>query len=144
MKRIERKILIAAKKLVQSKDLCAFATIGLDGFPKMRYMGAFVGEKQWVFYLVSLSDSQKMLEIEKNEKAQLIFWSPDFQKVVSLWGTAGVVREQSKRREVYDQTAPLKIYPQFSSDFGVIQFVSLRLEYLNLHIRNDAFKVVLN
>jgi general stress protein 26 len=144
MNKIDKKVLDAARKILQRSDLCAFSTIALDGFPKMRYMGAFIVDEQLSFYLVCLSGAQKVREIHKNEKSQLTFWSRDFQAVVSLWGKASVVREEKKRREVYNKTSPLQLYPKFSRAFGVIRFVPIRLEYLNLRIRNEIFKVDLS
>ncbi len=89
------------------------------------------------FFLISPSNANKMREIQINPQVQLIFSSKDFQRVLTLNGIATVVQDTTLRKSLFEETRPLKIYPIFNDYFGVIHFVPVQAEYLDLNVSNQ-------
>lgn len=140
MTKAGEKILFAARKIIRGSALCSFVTIGLDGAPRSRFIGTFVIDKSRAIHLVCQAGSNKTREIARCAKSQLVFWSRDFQIVVSLSGSARMVWDAGIRRRVYQKTAPLRLFPEFDDSFAVIRFIPQSLEYLNLKFGEQALK----
>jgi hypothetical protein len=67
------------------------------------------------------------------------FSSKDFKRVLTLSGNASVVQDISLRRTLYEEKT-LSMYPIFD-DFGVIHFVPVYTEYLDLNVSNDPIVI---
>ncbi len=142
MNKVLTKVSKIAGLLAKDNRLILLSTIGINGYPRSRYMGAFRIRDTGEFFLVSPSNANKILEIQKNPQVQVIFSSKDFQRVLALSGNAAVVQDISLRQNLFEETKPLKIYPVFNDYFGVIHFVPVQAEYLDLNVSNDP--VVIN
>ena len=105
-------------------------------------MGAFRIRETGEFFLISPSNANKMREIRKNCQVQVIFSGEGFRRVLALSGDAAIVEDFSSRQNLFEETKPLAIYPVFNDDFGVIRFVPVVAEYLDLDVSN--YPVVIN
>ena len=123
--------------LAKDNQPALLSTIGMKGDPRSRYMGAFRIRDTGDIFLISPSNAHKIQEIQKNPQAQVIFSGKDFKRVLTLSGNAVVVKDIAIRQSLFEETKPLKIYPAFNDHFGVIHFVPLQAEYLDLNVSND-------
>lgn len=119
------------------------STLGLDTGPRTRYMGAFLIRESGEIFLISPSTARKMQEIEKDPHVQVIFSDQECHKVLTLTGKAEVVRDNELRRAIYEEKKGLKIYPVFNDYFGVIRFIPLHAEYLDIDVSNDPVVIPL-
>ncbi len=132
-----RVIISKIAKVLSKKDRpVLFSTISLKGAPRSRYIGAFIVRDIGEIYLISPSNTNKMQEVRKNQRAQVIFSSEDCHQVLTLSGKAYVVEDDFLRYKIYEEKKNLKMYPTFSNDFGVIHFVSGHAEYLDIDVSN--------
>ena len=139
MNKVLDKVSRIARLLAQEEQPALLSTIGIDGSPRSRYMGAFRIKEEGEIFLISPSKANKMQEIRRNSLAQVILASKDCQRVLTLSGKAAIVEDMALRRSLFEETKPLRIYPVFDDNFGVIHFVSLRAEYLDLKICNSPY-----
>ena len=130
-----------AKLLAKDSQPILLSTIGLDGCPRSRYIGAFRIRDSAEIFLISMSNANKIKEIRKNSKVQVILSDNDYKRVLTINGNASIVQDIDLRRTLYEETKPLKIYPVFNDNFGVIHFVPVQAEYLNLKVCNDPFVI---
>lgn len=117
------------------------STIGINGAPRSRYVGGFRIRDTGEILLISPSNTNKMLEIQRNPKAQVLLSSKDCRRVLTLSGNASIVQNISLRRAFYEETRPLRMYSTFNDYFGVIHFIPFRAEYLDLNVSNDPFVI---
>jgi general stress protein 26 len=130
-----------ARILVKDAQPLLLSTIGMDGAPRSRYIGAFRIRDTGEIFLISPSKTHKMQEVQRDPRVQVVLASKDMQRVLTLSGSAAVVQDMAVRKGLFEETKPLKIYPVFNDDFGVIHFIPLQAEYLDLNVRNDPFMV---
>lgn len=142
MNKVLTKFVRIARLLAKGDRPLLLSTIGINGAPRSRYIGEFRIRDTGEFFLICLSNSNKIREIRKNPLAQLIFSSKDFQRVLTLSGNAALLEDITLRQELFDEKKPLKLYPVFNDNFGVIHFVPVQAEYLDLNVSNDP--VVIN
>jgi len=136
----QRRLLRVAAQVVSNSRMCLLTTIGLDGYPRSRFMGTFVTGQRWVVFLVCLADSNKISQIRRRRRTQLTFWVDDYHAVVSLSGEAELVKDIKVRRRIYKRTAPLQLFPEFNNTFAVIRFTASYLEYLNPRVSEESVK----
>ncbi|MBF0571230.1 MAG: pyridoxamine 5'-phosphate oxidase family protein [Candidatus Omnitrophica bacterium] len=141
MNKVFAKISKIARWLTKDDQPVLLSTIGLNGGPRSRYMGAFRIRDTGEIFLISPSNANKIREIRQNPQAQLIFSSKDCKRVLTLSGNALIVRDASLRRTLYEETKPLEIYPVFDDSFGLIRFVPVQAEYLDINISNDPVRI---
>ena len=130
------KIFQIAKLLAKDDQPILFSTIGINGGPRSRYMGGFRIRDTGDLFLISMSNANKMQEIQRNPQAQVIFSSKNCKQVLTLSGDASIVQDIFLRRTFYEETKPLKMYPVFNNDFGLIHFVPVQAEYLDINVSN--------
>jgi general stress protein 26 len=126
-----------AKLLAKDDQPALLSTIGINGAPRSRYIGAFSIRDTGEFFLISMSNANKIQEIRKNPRVQVIFSSKDCKRVLTLSGNASIVQDISLRRMIYEGRKPLELYPVFNDDFGVIRFVPVHAEYLDINVSNN-------
>ena len=131
-----------ARLIAKDNQPALLSTIGIKGSPRSRYMGAFRIRDAGDIFLISPSNANKIQEIRRNPQAQVLFFDKNFKRVLTLSGIAAIVEDMTLRRNLFEETKPLKIYPVFNDNFGVIHFVPVRAEYLDLNVSNDP--VVIN
>jgi len=131
------KVVRIARLLAKNGRPVLLSTVGIQGGPRSRYIGAFRIRDTGEFFLISLSKANKIQEIRRNPQAQVILSSRDCKRVLTLSGKASIVQEITLRKNLFEETKPLKIFPVFNDDFGVISFVPLQAEYLDVDVSND-------
>ena len=131
-----------ARLLAKDAKPALLSTIGLNGAPKSRYIGTFKIRDTGEMFFISPSKSRKIQEIQRNSQTQVIFSSQDCKRVLTLSGGASIVEDLVLRRRLYEETKPLKIYPIFNDYFGVIHFMPVYAEYLDINSSDDP--VVIN
>lgn len=132
-----KKVAQIARLLAKDEQPALLSTIGLNGSPRSRYMGAFRIRDTGDFFLISPSNTNKMEEIQRNPQVQVIFSDKGFKRVLTLSGKAGIVKDTALRQELFEEKKPLKLYPVFNDHFGVVHFMPLQAEYLDLNVSND-------
>ena len=141
MNKVSAKVTQIARLLAKDDRVLLLSTIGLNGAPRSRYIGAFRIRDTGEIFLISPSNANKIQEIRKNPQTQVILSSKDCKRVLTLSGNASIVEDISLRQTLYEETKPLKIYPVFSDDFGVICFVAEKMEYLDLNVCDSPFVI---
>ena len=136
----------AAKELV-TKDGAVYvlATVDAENGPQMRYMGALVFEGDFEVLMVSSSTARKVEQIAQNPRAQLLFASEDYKRVATLSGTATMEDSLEKKREVWEKIPACADYHESpeAPDFGLIRFKANVIEYIDLEIGHEPFRVEL-
>ena len=131
-----------ARLLAKEKNVALLSTIGLNGSPRSRFIGAFRIMDTGQVFLITPSDSNKVKEIGQDPNVQVIFASQDCTRVLTLSGKASMLVDVKQRQQLFEETKPIKLYPVFNDYFGVIDFVPLQAEYLDINVSNKT--VVLN
>lgn len=137
MKKVSSNISQVARILFKNNNILLFSTVSLSGGPRSRFMGACVILDNAEFYLISPSNSRKIKEIVNNSLSQVIFFTKDYQQILTLTGVASVVQDFELRKSIYEKNKDLKIYPVFDDFFGVIHFHFVEAEYLNLKLSDS-------
>lgn len=134
----------AVRALVtKDKAVYVLGTVDAKRRPQMRYMGALVFEKNFEILMVSHSQARKVKQIKANPNAQLLFSSPDYKKVATLSGTAAAEESVKKKKEVWRKIPACAAYhdsPE-APDFGLIRFKTREIEYIDLTVRHEPFRV---
>jgi general stress protein 26 len=138
MNKVLEKVSRIARILANNNHVLLLSTIGLSGGPRSRYIGGFSIKDTADLYLISPADTDKIREIQKDSRVQIIFSSKDYRKVLTLNGNAKIVEDESLRRAIYEEKESWGLYPVFNDYFGVIHFVPNQAEYLDLDISNDV------
>ncbi len=142
MNRVLAKVAQIARLLAKDDQPALLSTIGINGGPRSRYIGEFRIRDTGELFLICLSNSNKIQEIQRNPQAQVIFSSKDFKRVLTLSGNAAIVQDITLRQNLFEEKKSLKLYPVFNDNFGVIRFVPVHAEYLDLNVSNNP--VVIN
>jgi len=127
-------IIAAARELITSGRSFVLATVGEDGFPQMRWMGAAYLEELITVYMAAGAESRKMGQIRSEPKSQLMFQSDDYSRVGTLTGSSEVVEDAGTKQKVFAGIAAASQYFSGPDDpnFGVIKFTCRRVEMLGL------------
>lgn len=139
----KNKIKGKAKKLIRSSKAFVLSTV--DGnFPRSRFMGSLVNAGGFRYYMETFALSNKVAQIRKNPRAELLFFENDFSQVVNLLGKARIVDSVKIKERVFNSFPDsAKYFVSFrQKDFGVIEFKAERLEYY-ISEKRQHFKVKL-
>ncbi len=115
-------------------NMHVLATVGADGKPHMRWMGALVEhpEQPWTFFLVCNKESRKMAQIAANNQAQLLFTNQDKWEIASLSGTVEAADCPECRKMMWDSVPAMSRYYSGPDDpkMAIILFKTECLELL--------------
>ncbi len=122
-----------------------FSTVDEEKRPQSRLLGALMMEGNFVVYLETSSDSRKMKQIAKNQRAQLLFFRPGYSEVVTLSGKATIEKSLKTKKIIWDKIPSCRDYyaSYDAPDFGVIKFSTEKIEYLNLKLQLNPFELKL-
>ena len=135
------KISQISRLLAKDKKPVLLSTIGLNGFPRTRYIGAFKIMDTGRIFLITPSDSNKVKEIQQNPRVQVILSDKNCHRVLTLSGNAAMVQDVHLRQRIFEDTKPIKLYPVFNDYFGVIDFSPVLAEYLDINVSNNTFVI---
>ena len=95
-------IIAAAKEVVKLGAPFVFATVDTDGGPRMRWMGGLMLEEPFLIYMAAGAGSRKFDQLAGNPKAQLMFQSPDFSTVATLYGECVALDEAGLKQRIWE------------------------------------------
>jgi general stress protein 26 len=78
-------------------------TIGLDGFPKARWMSTLSAEEFPLFYTLTSPESGKVKEIEANPRVTWMFFNQDLSLVIQMSGRARILRDTPTLKRIWRQ-----------------------------------------
>ena len=139
----KNKIKEKAKKLIRTSKVFIFSTV--DGnFPRSRFMGSLVNAGGFRYYMETFALSNKVAQIKKNPRAELLFFGKGLTEVVNLLGKARIVDSIKIKEHVFNSFPESgKYFVSFKQkDFGVIEFKAETLEYY-ISKSHQHFKVKL-
>jgi general stress protein 26 len=127
-------IIAAAQELCRQGAPFVLATVGEDGGPRMRWMGALYLEEPMTIYMAGGVHQRKMSQIRANPLGQLMFNAPDFGQVVTLFGECAVVNDADVKRKLWETIPQLANYMSGPDDpeFGVVRFDTKKIELLSM------------
>lgn len=125
-------IIAAAQEMCRQGTPFVLATVGEDGGPRMRWMGALYLEEPMTIFMAGGTHARKMGQIRANPLGQLIFNAPDFSKVVTLFGKCSVIEDAAMKHKLWDTIPQLANYMSGPDDpeFGVVRFDATKIELL--------------
>ena len=132
---MEREEIIAATQaMCKAGAPFVFATVGEDGGPRMRWMGGLYLEEPLTIFMAGGAKARKMGQIHRDPLGQLLFQSPDFSTVVTLFGDCTVVDSLEVRQKLWEAIPQLANYMSGPDDpeFGVVRFDTKKIEVLSM------------
>jgi general stress protein 26 len=78
-------------------------TIGLEGFPKARWMSTLSAEEFPLFYTLTGPESHKVKEIEANPRVTWMFFNQDLSLVIQMSGQARILRDTPTLKRIWRQ-----------------------------------------
>ncbi|OHT15298.1 pyridoxamine 5'-phosphate oxidase-like FMN-binding protein [Tritrichomonas foetus] len=126
-------------KLIESAQIVNFSTINSDGFPNMRPMAnlrnptsnphlveIFEGERnRFSTYLTTYKGSQKVKDIENNNKVSLFFIDMKTGGALTVFGTVEMVEDDDFKKRLWNDEWK-RSYPAGADDpnYGVLRFTA--------------------
>ncbi len=142
---MDREATIAvAREVVKPGAPFVFATVDADGGPRMRWMGGLMLEEPFLIYMAAGAGSRKLDQLEGNPKAQLMFQSPDFGTVATLYGECVLLDEAELKQRMWKAMPALARFVSGPDDpsLAVLRFTTRRLEVMKLHETGEKPSVV--
>jgi len=142
---MDREATIAvAREVVKPGAPFVFATVDADGGPRMRWMGDLMLEEPFIIYMAAGAGSRKLGQLAANPKAQLLFQSPDYSTVATLYGECVVVDEAALKQRIWEAIPALVRFVSGPDDpsLAVLRFTTRRLEVMKLHETGEKPSVV--
>lgn len=97
--------MLKIKELADKADICLFAT-NLTELPlSARPMSRQAIDDDGTLWFFSHKDSHKNEHIEKDSRVQLFFSNTSNQEYLSLYGTAEIVKDAAKAKEIWSPIA---------------------------------------
>ena len=96
-------LLDAVDRVLAQSKIAVLATVGPDGYPRMRWMTpAFVRGREGFLYAVTSPQFAKSAEVAGNPRVQWMLQTRRFDEVITLTGTMRVIDNPSVKAEVFE------------------------------------------
>jgi len=89
------------REMIEDIDICMFTTAEPDGTLRSRPMSTQQSESDGDLWYYTLEDTPKVDELESDQRVNLSFASPKKNRYVSVSGTARIVRDRQKIKELW-------------------------------------------
>ncbi|MCC7147020.1 MAG: pyridoxamine 5'-phosphate oxidase family protein [Phycisphaeraceae bacterium] len=100
----DRELLVEAMRIVNHAFLGMLTTVGADGLPRARWMGASsVTGGLTEIYTLTGSKTRKVEEIRRNPHVCWVFSASDYNGIVTLFGQAEVLTAPTVAQSVWDR-----------------------------------------
>lgn len=128
----EQAVLAAARALMVSAHHCALATLREDGQPAVRPMDPFPPDDDLRVWMATNPHTRKAAELARDPRATLHYLDRDSLGYVTLLGTARLVDDEARRRELW-KPEWIEYYPggPGGETFRLLEFVPRRVEVVS-------------
>jgi general stress protein 26 len=125
-------ILEVAREVCKGGVPFVLATVGGDGGPRMRWMGALVLDEPLTIFMAAGAKSRKITQIHRSPLAQMMFHTPDFSRVVTLYGNCSLPDDMATKKRLWEAIPELANYMKGPDDpeFGLVRFDAKKVELL--------------
>ncbi len=127
----EKKVLQAARTIIDSAYYGSFVTLDKNNQPKIRVMEPFKPDKHFVIYLATNPRSRKVQEIKNNSTSSLHYFDKKRVGYVSLYGQSEIVHNDSIKKALW-KAGWERFYKNQGDDYMLIRFTPNYLEVISI------------
>jgi general stress protein 26 len=135
-----------AKKLINGFHPGLLNTIGIDGYPRSRWMAAFSSKRFPVFDALTTSDSQKVQEIEKCSRVSWMFFNLDLSLIISLTGIAHIVKDPLLINQVLRRIPDIAIgyFLKYANQTVGLALIETKIESIECNSPKNSLRFPVN
>ena len=122
-------IIVAAKEIINSSQICALITLDKNGLPHIRTMDTFPPEKGFVVWFGTNKFSRKVKEIKNNPNVTIYYTVPTNNDYVVISGKAEIIDDKKEKEKRWKKEWE-KYYPNKKEKYILIKVTHLELDVL--------------
>lgn len=132
-----------ALEVISSVDVFVFSTVDGRNRPQSRVMGAKLVERGTTIYMETYADSNKVKQIKKKPRAQLLFPTKTYSEVATLSGKASLENSMAIKKKMWQKNPASKDYFSGYDDprLAVIKFQADELKYIGPETGMEIIKM---